>query len=354
MNFKKLFSKSSNDDEKDFSKEYKIVHDLKNPLNGIYSMSQLLRRTKLNDEQMEYLNLIDKSIKNMLIEIDRISSAEIDSKIAKEVEFVEIEPRIFIQEVYSKLSSDGIKENISYKIENNFPFRMIIDLNNLNILIEKIYELFFENKDLKIRLELKNYKDGSIGIFNIENDDFDDESAKKISKNDFFDDSLNFYCDGLEFRCEVFFDKKLNHRANIYFDYNRDFFEQMVFAPAGKEKLILVAEDEVVGRMALKLILKDEYNVMFARNGREALELYFSQKPDLVLMDIMMPKFNGFQAFDEIEKKDPNRCPIVACTSKVISKEREYLTSYGFDDHLDKPINIDSLNKILKKYFEWT
>ena len=63
-----------------------------------------------------------------------------------------------------------------------------------------------------------------------------------------------------------------------------------------------------------------------------------------------MPVMNGFESFDEIERIDKNRAPIIACTSKVISTEREYLTSYGFDDHLDKPIEIERLDEILKKY----
>jgi CheY-like chemotaxis protein len=122
-----------------------------------------------------------------------------------------------------------------------------------------------------------------------------------------------------------------------------------VMSPVNNET-ILIAEDEVVGRVTLKLMLKEQYNIVFAKNGKEAVELYFKKRPKLVLMDIMMPVMNGFEAFDEIEKRDKHRVPIIACTSKVISTEREYLTSYGFDDHLDKPIENVKLDEILLKY----
>jgi CheY-like chemotaxis protein/two-component sensor histidine kinase len=119
-----------------------------------------------------------------------------------------------------------------------------------------------------------------------------------------------------------------------------------------KRKRILIADDDVMGRVSLKLMLQEQYDLDFARNGREVVEKYLNHRPDLVLMDIMMPQMNGFEAYDELEKHDHFRCPIIAVSAKVIESERSYLTGYGFDEHLPKPIDTEALNKILDKFFK--
>ncbi len=121
-------------------------------------------------------------------------------------------------------------------------------------------------------------------------------------------------------------------------------------APGGRRRL-LVAEDEMVGRITLKFMLKDRYEVFFAKNGRQAVDLYFELQPDLVLMDIMMPGINGFEAFDEIERRTGGRrAPMIACTAKVIKTEKEYLVSYGFDDYISKPIDMKHLHQLIDKH----
>lgn len=117
-----------------------------------------------------------------------------------------------------------------------------------------------------------------------------------------------------------------------------------------KRKRILIAEDDVVGRVTYKIHLQEQYELLFAKNGKEAVELYLSEKPDLVFMDIMMPVMNGLEAFDEIEKHRRRTVPIIACTAKVIDSEREYLLTYGFSDYLSKPVDVGNLIRLVKKH----
>jgi CheY-like chemotaxis protein len=117
-------------------------------------------------------------------------------------------------------------------------------------------------------------------------------------------------------------------------------------------KLILIAEDEVVGRVTYKIQLQDHFDLVFAKNGKEAVELYLAEKPDLVFMDIMMPVLNGLEAFDEIEKYRRRQVPIIACTAKVIDSEREYLLTYGFSDYLPKPVEAGNLMRLVTKYLK--
>ncbi len=117
-------------------------------------------------------------------------------------------------------------------------------------------------------------------------------------------------------------------------------------------KRILIAEDEVVGRVTYKIHLQSHYDLIFARNGKEAVDLFLTEKPDLVFMDIMMPVMDGFEAFNEIEKMSRRKVPIIACTNKVIDSERAYLITYGFTDYLPKPIEVSGINRIIGKYLK--
>ena len=119
-----------------------------------------------------------------------------------------------------------------------------------------------------------------------------------------------------------------------------------------ERKRILIAEDEVVARVTYKIHLQDQYDLIFAKNGKEAVDLYLSEKPDLVFMDIMMPVLNGLEAFDEIEKYRRRQVPIVACTAKVIDSEREYLMTYGFSDYLPKPVDPGQLIRLVTKHIK--
>lgn len=119
-----------------------------------------------------------------------------------------------------------------------------------------------------------------------------------------------------------------------------------------ERKRILVAEDEVVARVTYKIHLQDQFDLIFAKNGKEAVELYLSEKPDLVFMDIMMPVLNGLEAFDEIEKYRRRQVPIIACTAKVIDSERDYLLTYGFSDYLPKPVDAGHLTRLVTKYLK--
>lgn len=115
---------------------------------------------------------------------------------------------------------------------------------------------------------------------------------------------------------------------------------------------ILIAENDVVSRVNYKIHLQNHYELVFAKNGKEAVDLYLTEKPDLVFMSIMLSEMNGFEAFDEIEKASRRKVPIIGCTNKVIESEREYLISYGFTDYLPKPIEAAGINKIIGKYLK--
>jgi len=109
---------------------------------------------------------------------------------------------------------------------------------------------------------------------------------------------------------------------------------------------IMVVDDETAMREILKIMLKD-YKVIQASNGREAVELYQRERPDLVLMDVMMPIMNGIDATAEIKKMDPN-AKIVAITAYASSKG-EKIVEAGADFILKKPFSRKDVIGLIEK-----
>lgn len=115
---------------------------------------------------------------------------------------------------------------------------------------------------------------------------------------------------------------------------------------------VLIAEDEEIGIFTIRLMLEHKYNLFFAKNGAEAVEKYFELKPDIVLMDIMMPEMDGFEAFTQIIKKRnaADQTKIIAVTARAMKEEKENIMQFGFDDYVSKPINDEELIEKLNKH----
>ncbi|KAB2881261.1 response regulator [bacterium] len=115
-------------------------------------------------------------------------------------------------------------------------------------------------------------------------------------------------------------------------------------------KLILIAEDEETNQKLYHEILRNfDYHIV--GDGRAALEWCRQEKPDVVLMDIMMPVMNGEEALKNI-RSDPKlqSIHVIAVTAKAMVGDRESLLAQGFDDYLSKPIDEVALKSKLKKY----
>ncbi len=114
---------------------------------------------------------------------------------------------------------------------------------------------------------------------------------------------------------------------------------------------ILVAEDDEFSRAAVKMMIEHRYQLIFAKDGKEVIEKYFSTSPDIVLMDIMMPVMDGYKAFDEITKNATEPIvPIIALTAKVMTHDRDELLTHGFTDYIPKPIDDEALVRTIEKH----
>lgn len=111
------------------------------------------------------------------------------------------------------------------------------------------------------------------------------------------------------------------------------------------EKRILVVDDEPHAIRALTFILKKEgYDVYSALNGEKAMARVRESKPDLMFLDVMMPKKNGFEVCQEI-KGDPGLSDIyiIMLTAKGQEKDREKGLSLGADEFVTKPFSLTDI-----------
>ncbi len=110
----------------------------------------------------------------------------------------------------------------------------------------------------------------------------------------------------------------------------------------------IIADDDEAVREVIGAMISDHFTVIYASNGKEAVEIYRMLKPDLVLMDILMPEVDGIQATKEIKKMDPD-AKIIAITAYASSKGNEILSA-GALDVIEKPISKSRLIEKIKKY----
>lgn len=111
--------------------------------------------------------------------------------------------------------------------------------------------------------------------------------------------------------------------------------------------LILVAEDNSVNRMVIEKMLEScDCNVLMAEDGQEAVALYQSHHPEMILMDVSMPIMDGLEATRQIrtlEAKGNHHVPIVAVTAHALPTDELKCRNAGMDDYLTKPVNQHAL-----------
>ena len=116
---------------------------------------------------------------------------------------------------------------------------------------------------------------------------------------------------------------------------------------------ILVAEDNPVNQIVARAMLgRLGCLVEVASNGREAVELFASRSWDLVFLDCHMPEVDGYQAVAEMRALEAGRrrTPILAMTASAMRGDRERALAAGMDDHLTKPVRIESVRGALQRW----
>lgn len=113
---------------------------------------------------------------------------------------------------------------------------------------------------------------------------------------------------------------------------------------------ILVVEDIDDNFELIQTMIGPGYYLIHARDGKQAVSLFESEQPDLILMDIKLPEVNGLEAIETIREKSPFYPPIIAVSAYAYDRNKQMLLENGCKDFLIKPLDKELLLATIKKY----
>jgi DNA-binding NtrC family response regulator len=115
-----------------------------------------------------------------------------------------------------------------------------------------------------------------------------------------------------------------------------------------KVRSVLIVDDEVGARESLKMILKNDYEVILAKNAEEAFLQIKAHSPDVILLDIILPDLDGLKVLDQIKQNDPDMVVIMITATKTVKTAVEAM-KLGAYDYVTKPFDIDELRLIISR-----
>ena len=117
-------------------------------------------------------------------------------------------------------------------------------------------------------------------------------------------------------------------------------------------KKILIVDDNQDSRELVAKVLKNKgYQTTEAADGEEALERAVSEKPDLILLDISIPKIDGYEVARRLKSQEEFRdVPIIALTAHAMKGNREKVIVEGFEGYISKPIDVRKFPEQVRSY----
>ena len=122
----------------------------------------------------------------------------------------------------------------------------------------------------------------------------------------------------------------------------------------GSLKKVLVVEDDQDNReMVLKVLKHNGYQAVEAVDGQEAIEKAKAENPDLILLDLYIPKMDGYEVTRRLKgDRDLKHIPIIALTAHAMKGNREEALAAGCDGYIAKPINIRELPQQIEHFLK--
>lgn len=119
------------------------------------------------------------------------------------------------------------------------------------------------------------------------------------------------------------------------------------------KKTVLYVEDNMANLLLIKKIVEqtDNITMLAASNAERGLEIAIEKTPDLILIDIVLPKMNGYQLLAKLKDNVCTRSiPTIAISANAMASDIKKGQMAGFDDYLTKPINVKEFKKVIAVY----
>ncbi|MCB1190867.1 MAG: response regulator [Leptospiraceae bacterium] len=381
-----LFAKSKAEEANRTKSQFlsSISHELRTPLNGILGYAQILKNdTTLNQDQKRGLQIIKKSgthllhLINDILDISKIESGKME---------ITCEPfslKSSLQDIIpvSELKAQNKELDFIYEIPENLPDfingdeRRIIQvvMNLLDNAIKftdsgqvcfrllrenDVYHFFIEDtgigiEESKIKEIFEPFKQLSSPLKKVEGTGLGLAISQKLVE-----------LMGGELKVQ----SKLGKGTNFVFSlnlpkednpkYDMDKNEFAIDGYLGDRVQLLVVDDSDVNRFVLRDFLKGlGFDILEATNGKEAYDKVLENDPKLILMDLVMPEMNGFEAVELIRNIPGKKgIKIIAVSANLSGGTLKNPGKYGFDDFIPKPIFQNGLFQKLRKHLDlhWT
>lgn len=359
-----------------------MSHEIRTTMNGVIGLSKLLEETRLDDTQQKYLNAIQNSSKNLLVILNDIldfSKIEAGKMTFENIPFnlrYQVDTAIEVMTVRAQERNLYLKVDYGLELPEELtgdPVRLIQVLNNL---IGN--GLKFTNRggvSIRIKSNLTDEKntlltfevtDTGIGIpENKRSEIFSSFTQSSISTTrEYGGTGLGLtiskqlvehmggriwvestYGKGSTFAFEIPFEIAQIQEIIAKNDETKRRSSGRLNAIQGK-RVLLIEDNEINQLVASTLLKKWELHVEVANNGLEGVETWKSKDFDLILMDIRMPKMDGYEAtktIRELEKKTSQHVPIIAMTASAMIGDNRKCIEVGMDDYISKPFEPDNL-----------